>query len=82
MYAISGGEPGLTSYELEVDDAPEVVVQIFQYIEEFLALPENPFTVSLIEPISEQQVDIEVNPFKYLTKRHCNKCLTQLRKLI
>jgi len=81
MYAIAGIEPGFIEYKLEESDGPEIATQIIGYMEDSLELPPNPFTVTLIEPIFELEVDLDINPFKHITKRHCKKCLNQLRKL-
>ena len=56
-------------YELDDSDEPEIISQIIEYIESTGELPDNPFTVRLIDPISEDDIDFEINPTDYLSKQ-------------
>lgn len=56
-------------YELDDSDEPEVVTQIIEHIESTGELPDNPFTVRLIDPVSEDDVDFEINPTDYLSEQ-------------
>ena len=56
-------------YELDDSDTPEIISQIIEYIESTGELPDNPFTVRLIDPVSEDDVDFEINPLDYLSEQ-------------
>ena len=56
-------------YELDDTDEPEIVSQIIEYIESTGEFPDNPFTVRLIDPVSEDDVDFEINPLDYLSEQ-------------
>ena len=56
-------------YELDDSDTPEIISQIIEYIESTGEFPDNPFTVRLIDPISEDDVDFEINPTDYLSEQ-------------
>ena len=56
-------------YELDDSDEPEIISQIIEYIESTGELPDNPFTVRLIDPVSEDDVDFEINPTDYLSEQ-------------
>lgn len=56
-------------YELDDSDTPEIISQIIEYIESTGEFPDNPFTVRLIDPISEDDVDFEINPADYLSEQ-------------
>jgi len=56
-------------YELDDSDTPEIEAQIIEYIESTGELPDNQFTVRLIDPVSENDVDFEVNPSDYLSEQ-------------
>ena len=56
-------------YELDDSDEPEVISQIIEYIETTGEFADNPFTVRLIDPISEDDVDFEINPLDYLSEQ-------------
>ena len=56
-------------YELDDSDEPEIISQIIEYIESTGELPDNPFTVRLIDPVSEDDVDFEINPLDYLSEQ-------------
>ena len=62
-------------YELNDFDEPEIISQIIEYIESTGELPNNPFTVRLIDPISEDDVDFEINPFDYLSNEQISHIL-------
>ena len=66
----------LISYVIEPSDTEEIQRQIMQSIDDSYEVPSNPFTVSLIEPVSEEQVDLEINPFEYLSEQDCINYLT------
>lgn len=66
----------LTSYVIEPSDTEEIQRQIMQSIDDSYEVPSNPFTVSLIEPVSEEQVDLEINPFEYFSEQDCTNYLT------
>ena len=56
-------------YELDDSDEPEIISQIIEYIESTGELPNNQFTVRLIDPVSEDDVDFEINPADYLSEQ-------------
>ena len=56
-------------YELNDFDEPEIISQIIEYIESTGELPDKVFIVRLIDPISEDDVDFEINPADYLSKQ-------------
>ena len=56
-------------YELDDSDEPEIISQIIEYIESTGELPDNPFTVRLIDPVSDDDVDFEINPADYLSEQ-------------
>ena len=62
-------------YELDDSDEPEIISQIIEYIESTGELPDNPFTVRLIDPISEDDVDFEINPADYLSNEQMTNIL-------
>lgn len=61
----------LVSYIIEPSDKEQIQRQILEAMDASGELPSDPFTISLIEPISEEQVELTINPFKYLTKEDC-----------
>ena len=69
--ADADGNRGTTAifYELDDSDEPEIISQIIEYIESTGELPDNPFTVRLIDPVSEDDVDFEINPLDYLSEQ-------------
>ena len=69
--ADADGNRGTTAifYELDNSDEPEIVSQIIEYIESTGELPDNPFIVRLIDPVSEDDVDFEINPTDYLSEQ-------------
>ena len=56
-------------YELDDSDTPEIISQIIEYIESTGEFPDNPFTVRLIDPVSEDDVEFEINPADYLSEQ-------------
>ena len=62
-------------YELDDSDTPEIISQIIEYIESTGELPDNPFTVRLIDPVSEDDVDFEINPADYLSEQEQLLCI-------
>ena len=66
----------LISYVIEPSDTEEIQRQIMQSIDDSGELPANPFIISLIEPVSEEQVELTINPFEYLAKEDCRNYLT------
>ena len=69
--ADADGNRGTTAifYELDDSDTPEIVSQIIEYIESTGELPNNQFTVRLIDPVSEDDVDFEINLADYLSEQ-------------
>jgi len=66
----------LTSYIIEPSDLSEIQRQIMEFMDESGEVPSNPFIISLIEPVSEEQVELDINPFEYLSKQDCANYLT------
>jgi hypothetical protein len=58
----------MTSFELDSDDIPEIESQILEYIQSTGELPDSNFTVYLIDPISEDTIEFDINPFNYICK--------------
>ncbi len=56
-------------YELDYSDTPEIISQIIEYIESTGELPDKVFTVRLIDPVSEDDIDFEINPVDYLSEQ-------------
>ena len=56
-------------YELDDSDEPEIISQIIEYIESTGELPDDNFTVRLIDPVSENDVEFEINPVDYLSEQ-------------
>ena len=69
--ADADGNRGTTAifYELDDSDEPEIISQIIEYIESTGELPNNYFTVRLIDPISENDAEFEINPVDYLSEQ-------------
>ena len=66
----------LISYVIELSDTEEIQRQIMESMDDSGELPTNPFTISLIEPVSEEQVELTINPFEYLSEQDCIAYLT------
>ena len=62
-------------YELDDSDTPEIISQIIEYIESTGELPDDNFTVRLIDPVSEDDVDFEINPADYLSNEQMSNIL-------
>ena len=73
------GNRGITAvfYELTAEDSPEIEAQIIEYIEATGELPDNSFTVHLIDPITEDDIYLEVNPFEYICEEECQTYITE-----
>ena len=73
------GNRGITAvfYELDDSDTPEIDSQIIKYIESTGELPEELFTVHLIDPVSEEDIYLEINPFEYVCEEECQTYLTE-----
>lgn len=56
-------------YELDDSDTPEIVDQIIEFIESTGELPQTEFTVHLIDPVTDEDVSLDINPFDYLTEQ-------------
>ena len=69
----------LISYIIEPSDKEQIQRQIMKFMDDSGELPSNPFTISLIEPVSEEQVELTVNPFEYLDEQDCMAYLTLFR---
>lgn len=48
-------------YELDDSDIPEIESQILEFIEATGETPPNPFTVHLIDPITEEDVTLDID---------------------
>jgi len=55
-------------HELDKDDKPGIQSQIIEYIQSTGELPDNNFTVYLIDPHSEDTIEFNINPFDYICK--------------
>lgn len=55
-------------YELDESDTPEIVSQIIEYIESSGELPPTEFTVHLIDPITEEDISLDININDYMTE--------------
>jgi len=64
-------------YELDKDDEPEIQSQIIEYIQSTEDLPSNPFTVHLITPDTNDDIEFEIDPSEYLSKDECETYLTE-----
>jgi len=82
MYKFTDSSKGipLGSYVIEREDIPEIYKQVMDYIDITKELPKNSFTVSLIEVVSEQQIELEIDPFMYVPKHTCLEHLLLQRK--
>lgn len=68
--ADADGNLGITAtfYELDDEDSPEIEFQIIEFIQSTGELPEDPFVVHLIDPVTEEDVDFEIDPFEYISE--------------
>ena len=60
-------------YELDDSDTPEIVDQIIEFIESSGELPQTEFTVHLIDPVTDEDVSFDINPFDYMTNQEMLK---------
>ena len=69
--ADADGNRGTTAifYELDDSDTPEIVSQIIEFIEASGELPQTEFTVHLIDPVTEEDVSLDINPFDYMSSQ-------------
>ena len=56
-------------YELDPSDSLEIVSQIIEFIEASGELPQIEFTVHLIDPVTEDDVSMDINPFDYMSSQ-------------
>ena len=56
-------------YELAPSDSLEIVSQIIEFIESSGELPQTEFTVHLIDPVTEDDVSMDINPFDYMSSQ-------------
>lgn len=70
----------LVSYEIESCDTPTIIDQIHEFIEDTGEIPPNPFTVHLIDPISEEDVYLDIDPTDYINTQHMQNYLRQLEE--
>ena len=56
-------------YELDPSDSLEIVSQIIEFIESSGELPQTEFTVHLIDPVTEDDVSMDINPFDYMSSQ-------------
>ena len=56
-------------YELDPSDSLEIVSQIIEFIEASGELPQTEFTVHLIDPVTEEDVSMDINPFDYMSSQ-------------
>ena len=61
----------LISYVIEPSDTEQIQRQIMEHMDNSGEIPPKEFMISLIEPVSEEQVELEINPFEYLSKQDC-----------
>ena len=73
------GNRGITAvfYELTAEDSPEIKSQIIEYIESTGELPDNSFTIHLIDPVTEEDIYLEVNPYEYICEEECQTYITE-----
>ena len=61
----------LISYVIEPSDTEQIQRQIMEHMDTSGEVPPEEFMISLIEPVSEEQIELEINPFEYLSKQDC-----------
>ena len=66
----------LVSFIIEESDILQIQQQLMGAMDDSGELPYNPFTISLIEPVSEEQVELTINPFEYLSEQDCRNYLS------
>ena len=67
-------------YELDEEDIPEIKSQIIEYLESTEKLPDSEFTVYLIDPVTEKDVILDINPFEYISKDKCQEIINNFKK--
>ena len=70
----------LVSYEIESCDTPTIIDQINEFIEDTGEIPPNPFTVHLMDPISEEDVYLDIDPTDYISLTDMENYLQQLKE--
>lgn len=70
----------LVSYEIESCDTTTIIDQIHEFMEETREIPPNPFTVHLIDSISEEDVYLDIDPTQYINTQHMQDYLRQLEE--
>lgn len=70
----------LVSYEIESCDTPTIIDQIHEFMEETREIPPNPFTVHLIDSMSEEDVYLDIDPTQYINTQHMQNYLQQLEE--
>ena len=58
----------ITEYELDNDDTPEIESQILEFIQSSGELPDDNFTIYLIDPHSDDTIEFDINPFDYINR--------------
>lgn len=67
----------ISFYELDDSDTPEIVSQIIEYIESTGELPQTEFAVYLIDPVTDDDVAIDINPFDYMSNQQMLECIKE-----
>ena len=62
-------------FEVDDDDVPEIKSQIIEYLESTEKLPDSEFTIYLIDPVTEKDVILDINPFEYISKDKCQEII-------
>ena len=70
----------LVSYEIEACDTPTIIDQIHEFMEKTREIPPNPFTVHLIDSMSEEDVYLDIDPTQYINTQHMQDYLQQLEE--
>lgn len=70
----------LVSYEIESCDTPTIIDQIYEFIEETREIPPNPFTIHLMDSVSEENVYLDIDPTQYINTQHMQDYLQQLEE--
>jgi hypothetical protein len=53
-------------YELDEEDTPEIITQLTEFIESTGEEPPNPFTVHLITPDTDDDIEFDIDPSTYI----------------
>ena len=70
----------LISFIIEESDILQIQQQLMGAMDDSGELPSNPFTILLIEPVSEEQVELTINPFEYLSEQDCRNYLSVFKE--